>query len=354
MKSLVRIAFTGDVFVGDHSVSAGPRLQNLLGMADISVVNLECPLTNEGDPLPGKAANLRNNPRTIELFKQLSIDLACLANNHICDWGRRGFENTLKILDKHNIAYVGAGLNKKKASEPVIVSRNNVRIAFAAFGSLDIGTVAASDTDYGCMPFIVDEACHIVCDLRDRSDIIVAMVHTGSTNYHYPLPEDVHAVRQLVDAGADLIVGHHPHVIQGGWHYGEKGVFYSLGNLCFSTYMRKGRITSLSAENRKGMVLLATVDCQGLQETSIYHTRQTDNKGNVELLDDSGQRRRQRIYKRLSEPLINPDDYEQFFRRYVLRRTCIRLLGWLNPLRWRYLTGGHLAGFIASLKRLRG
>ena len=347
------ILFGGDIHAGEGTAHVDEAIRRVAAGADLVVVNLESPLTEPGTPLGGKDLCLRSSPANLQVLRDLSVDVACLANNHMCDWGSEGLEATRKLLAGVGIACVGAGANRSEAERPAVLERCGLRIAIAAFGAEEIDTVAAGDGTFGCAAVERERLHRVAAALRDQADVAVMVLHWGYTNYHYPLPEHVELGRSLLDAGATLVVGHHPHVIQGYERRGRGAVLYSLGNLVFAQYVRGGKPSVLSRENRTGVLAEVRVAARSVASIRFVHTWQADLRGDVRMLDPGRAVRRDRFIARLCGPLERLD-YAGFFRRYALRRIVWRALRWLNPARWRSLSPAYLGGVKVALRRIVG
>lgn len=210
---------------------------HLLRSADIACANLECPISTDGRPAP-KPFSFRADASAATGLARSGLDVLCLANNHTLDCGRAGLSDTMAYLRAEGIAWCGAGIDGQHAVEPAVVVRKGLRIAFVGFCDLvqdaayprsDLPTVAQSS------PEVVRRA---VRNARAGSDIVVASFHWGREYVPRPTGRQRRIAAVAADAGADVILGHHPHILQGlEWMTGSRGrgalVAYSLGNLVF-------------------------------------------------------------------------------------------------------------------------
>jgi poly-gamma-glutamate capsule biosynthesis protein CapA/YwtB (metallophosphatase superfamily)/outer membrane protein assembly factor BamB len=235
------LVFLGDVAPG-RSMEAqlarfGPAypwlgLQPLLREADLAVANLECVLTTQGKPLD-KPYLLRAHPRWGETLVEGGFDLVTLANNHGLDYGNEGLAETMDTLAALGVAYVGAGRSREEAHAPALFDLNGVRIAVLGYaaarwnGSVD---VPATDRLAWAEPAAVEADVRAV---RDRADLVVVLLHAGTEYAAEPSSDQVRVAHAAIDAGADLVVGHHPHVAQTVERYGRGLIVYSLGNTLF-------------------------------------------------------------------------------------------------------------------------
>ena len=213
-------------------------LMNILQESDILFMNNEFVYSDSDEPLPDKAYTFRANLDRVELLKELGADIVSLGNNHTYDYGDEGLFDTMEVLDEAGIAYVGAGANLKDACKIVYVVANGRKIAFVA--STDIErtkqyTKAATDTEAGVLktrdpkPFI-----NVIKRAKKTSDYVIAVPHWGTEGTLQADSSQRRLANLFVNAGADVLIGGHPHRLQGVAYYGGVPVAYSLGNFWFS------------------------------------------------------------------------------------------------------------------------
>lgn len=236
----VTLRFAGDVLLASHYEaqmwdSSGATFRGLyrLGGADATVVNLECPVTTRGMRFP-KPYNFRMHPRFLSTLTGGGIDMVSIANNHIYDYGPRGLLDTISYLDSVGVRHVGAGRNIVEAHRPVIDTLRGREVAFLAYygGSEAPG---AGKSSPGVARRDLAEVCRDIRSLKDgaSSRYIVVMLHWGTERATSPDRAQIAFAHALIDAGADAVVGHHPHVLQGIERYGRGVIAYSLGNFVF-------------------------------------------------------------------------------------------------------------------------
>jgi len=218
--------------VGDNPDSAFAGF-DLFNSADLSVVNLECPITTRGEKVK-KPFNFRMNPRFLGAVENAGIDVACLANNHIFDYGRQGLFDTFSYLDSAGIWHIGAGRNEEEAMTPLVVQAGNRRIALQAYYGASEAP-AAKGQEPGVTPRRLPV---ILADIaafrnRDSADYVIIVLHWGTEKATVPDDDQIEFAHALIDGGADAVVGHHPHVLQGIERYRNGVIVYSLGNLVF-------------------------------------------------------------------------------------------------------------------------
>ncbi|NJM45908.1 MAG: CapA family protein [Alkalinema sp. RU_4_3] len=237
--SALHLMFGGDVSLDEsYSAAVGNNYQWPFGnleegrWADISMVNLNAPLTTALQSQPGKQKIAKGAPTNVEALKNGGIDLVNLANNHTMDYQSAGLDETLKTLETAGIAAVGAGRNQQEARRPVVMELKGQRIAYLGYYDSDFN--AAGDRSAGINPRRNDRIAADIKALRPQVDWIVVNYHWGEELAKYPGDWQIDLARFTVDQGADLVVGHHAKTLQGAEVYKGRPIVYSLGNFIFS------------------------------------------------------------------------------------------------------------------------
>ncbi len=255
--SPVVMAFGGDICFHDDFAnmgalrSRGGKIDSSLSadllaemqQADILMVNNEFTYSDRGTPLPEKAFTFRSRPENVNLLHEMGVDIVSLANNHVYDYGEDALFDTLDILREADIPYVGAGRNLDEAKEPYYYKINGRTIAFVSATQVERNespdTKGATEVTAGTFRCFTEteftNLLDVVKEADDNSDCTVVYIHWGTENV-----DELHWAQewqapQLVEAGADLIVGDHPHCLQGIDYIDGVPVFYSLGNFWFNS-----------------------------------------------------------------------------------------------------------------------
>lgn len=245
------LAFMGDVNFDDDwatmqhlsqltgglsSVIDADMLKLMTG-ANLFCVNNEFTFSTRGTPLEGKAYTFCSNPSNVSLYSTMGVDLVSLANNHIYDFGAEALTDTLATLDGAGIAHLGAGENLTDASKPWYVDIQNVRIGFVNACNAEVNrfTPEATATSSGVLLcYDHDKFLAATREAEANADYVVAIVHWGR-DYVYETSDAQRALaRELIDAGADVIIGGHSHSLQGIEYYRDRPIFYSLGSCWFN------------------------------------------------------------------------------------------------------------------------
>lgn len=198
---------------------------------DITVTNLECPLTNFDTPIKKTGPNIKTTPECIEGIKYADFNLLTLANNHIMDFAEKGLLDTINILDKNGIDYIGAGKNLQEAKEILYKEVNSSVISFINICESEWSI--ASPNSPGANPLDIVDTYYKIHEAKQNSDFLILIIHGGHENYKYPSKRMIKTYRFFADCGADIIVGHHTHTASGYEIYNETPIFYSLGNFIF-------------------------------------------------------------------------------------------------------------------------
>jgi poly-gamma-glutamate synthesis protein (capsule biosynthesis protein) len=237
---VVTVAAVGDVMLArdvttlreQHGASYPfERVTGLLRDADLTIGNKEGAFTERGTEAD-KLYTFRTPPRFADGLAQAGIDIVSLGNNHIADFGPEGIADTLAALDAAGVQHAGAGMDEASARAPVLLKIDGVRIAFLSYSDVAENTYATAQAP-GAALATVENLRRDVQAARTQSDAVIVALHSGVEYTDAPQPQQQRLARAAVDAGARLVLGHHPHALQGWEYYGEGLIVYSLGNFVF-------------------------------------------------------------------------------------------------------------------------
>lgn len=198
--------------------------------ADIFMANLEHPITTATERVE-KKFTFKMHPRYGATLLDAGLTLVTCANNHVFDYGLQGIDDTMRNLDSLGIQYVGIGKNLRDARRPVIIERKGRKIGFLAY--YGGGEFAATPARQGFAPRYTRYILEDVRALKSSVDYVVVNFHWGVERATIPDDWQVTLAHKVAEAGADLIIGHHPHILQGIERYKESTIAYSLGNFVF-------------------------------------------------------------------------------------------------------------------------
>lgn len=218
-----------------------------MNSADIMMLNNEFAYSTRGTEAPDKQYTFRANPERVGILGEMGVDIVSLANNHSLDFGPEALEDTFDTLDNADIDYVGAGENLDRAKAPVYYTIGSKKIAFvAASRVVPVMEWYATDSKLGVIgtydPTLILGSIE---EAKANSDFVVIFVHWGEERNNYPVAYQRTMAKQYIDAGADAVVGCHPHVLQGFEFYNGKPIAYSLGNFWFNRTKRETGLLKL-------------------------------------------------------------------------------------------------------------
>lgn len=229
---------------GDNT-HAFRNVANIFRNADIAFANLESPFNNKG-PFITEGMVFKAEPEYIEGLVFSGFDVLSLANNHFGNQQRFGMEYTFNHLEENNIGYCGAGKNSASAHEPYVISRNEISFAFLCYNGIAPKSTEATEDAAGHAWARPEEVTVDVARAKKKADVVIVSMHHGVEYTIKPNLEQIEFAHAAIDAGAETVIGHHPHVVQEVEKYKDKLIVYSLGNLIFdqmwSTETREGVI----------------------------------------------------------------------------------------------------------------
>ncbi len=263
-EGVVDIAFVGDIMVAETPGELIERGQDpfqpfaaWLHDADLRVGNLECVIAT-GGTAEAKPYTFRAHPRTLPVLAR-HFDAFSLANNHSGDFGKAAFVEQLGLMRDAGLPYFGGGADLEEAHRPWIVERNGLRIAFLGYDEFKPRAFEAGANKPGIAWSGEDE--QVIDDIvaartRYHADLVIPFMHWGWEDEGYPSERQKLFAREMLDAGADMVVGAHPHVTQGAEIHNGKPIIYSLGNFLFNGFDTEATQT--------GWTLKVTMDRQGV------------------------------------------------------------------------------------------
>ena len=266
----VSIAFVGDVMLDTLPGRAIRRgrdpfapFAKILDAADIRVGNLDCVVATTGTPEPGKPYTFRAHPRTLGVLKR-HFDAVSLANNHSGDYGPKAFGEMLGLLEKRGIAYFGGGRDLARAHTPLIIERKGLRIALLGYNEFLPRSFEADHDKPGTAWSEDDQVRLDIATARTlhRADIVIPVMHWGWEYEPLASKRQRELARVMIDAGADAVVGGHPHVTQDTGQYRGRPIIYSLGNFVFDGFT--------DADTTTGWLLRLEVDRLGARRWRTF------------------------------------------------------------------------------------
>lgn len=263
LSSNIILSFVGDImldrgvkfsirknFGGDYS----KLFQNMdmLRKSDLTFANLEGPVSDKGIDLKN-LYSFRMDPPVLDILKNAGFDVLLFANNHVGDWGREAFDDTLARMQTAGLKYTGAGTTKQQAEQPVIETIKGVRFGFLGFTDVGPDKFAATETTSGVLLASDPRFTEIIQNAKSQVDTLIVTFHWG-VEYQEHTARQSNFAHIAIDAGANLIIGTHPHVAQDIETYRGGLIAYSLGNFIFDQ--------GFSKETMQGLLLQVTFDAR--------------------------------------------------------------------------------------------
>lgn len=335
----VRLAAVGDILLSGGLAGGAwrrepallaPDVYSLLNSCDVVVGNLEFTLPGDGRQVPTEP-RVVGEPSWIEAIAAAGVQVVSLANNHMFDCLAPGFRNLRECLDRAGLRYFGAGMDLSEATAPAVVESGGLRLALLGAADRRSGPYQfAGAGQFGVAPLDMQRLIEQVGVLRYEVDHVIISLHWGEERLLIPSPEQVAQARALVDAGAAMVFGHHPHVLQGMELHHGRPIIYSLGNfLADDVPFADGDLLQWNRTERTGCVLLAD-----LQPAGVANVRQVPTYDDRQLVaaDHSGFGHRR--IERATRALARGVTLRRYRREYLWTKT---LLPALAHLRWSTL-----------------
>lgn len=283
--------------VNDLEACISPEILDITQNADIFYLNHEYTVSDRGEALAGKLYTFRAKPERMALLEEMGTDLVSLANNHIYDYGEEGMLDTLHYLDEAQIPYVGGGRNIGEAGRPVYFIINGMKIGFVAASNaeLTLYTPAAGEDSPGILE-AYDTSMYeqLIAEASKECDYLIAYIHWGPEDVNQYADYQTVQGKEFLDAGADIVVGGHPHVLQGMEYMDGKPVIYSMGDFWFN------------GETKYTGLLNLEISVDGLEQMSFTPCLQTGFT--TQYLEDAGEQREMFDFLESLSPNVQIDD----------------------------------------------
>ncbi len=259
------LSFVGDVSLADnfdimpYYDARGEGVYGILGRevveimnaADVMVANSEFTVSDRGAPL-NKLYTFRASPERLNIYKEMGVDVVSIANNHVYDYGEEAFFDMLKYFKEYDIPYVGGGKNIDEAKRPYYIIINGYKIAFIAASRAEknVITPEATETSSGVFwaydPTLLIET---IGEVKEDSDFVILLMHWGREDSSTLENVQVDTGKKYIEAGADIVIGSHAHVLQGMEFYNGKLISYNLGDFIFNRETKDTGILSISIDD---------------------------------------------------------------------------------------------------------
>lgn len=271
-KSL-SFSFAGDVLL-DGNVAASLKkngssfiisgVKDILSASDIAMINLENPISLRGTKAKDKQFTFRVDPKYMDVLTSSGIDIVTLANNHTLDYGKDALLDTFENLNKINVKYVGAGNDINSASAPVLIDKNGYKTAILGSSHVipEVSWAAGKGRPGLATTYNPSRLLSEISAAKKTSDIVVVYLHWGEEKKTTPVDYQRNLAKKYIDSGADIVIGSHPHVLQGFEFYKEKLIAYSMGNFIFTDLKKDTMILDInySGNSYKARIVPLRID----------------------------------------------------------------------------------------------
>jgi hypothetical protein len=261
---MLKAVFLGDIALNDNyheltkkNINPFSPLSKYFFGSDFVVGNLECLLSGINGENQLKKPRLKMDVASLKYLKDINLNVACLANNHVFDHLEDGYSRTTAFLEKNNIRYIGAGFSETEAENHLILEKDGLKIGILNYVTEDTHPSLPLDSKFYVNYLSLTKILSNIKLLRKEVDQIILVLHWGGRveGGFYPDHEQSGLARKLIDAGADLIIGHHSHTIHPFEVYKNKYIFYSLGNFCFTDYVFENEIFPLPERRKISLIV---------------------------------------------------------------------------------------------------
>lgn len=327
---------TGDIaLANENKLSFNWKLPGGVTLSDeVRVLfNWELPIGESANPIPRSSGpRIIAHPNAASVIQKWAPGFAALANNHILDAGDKGLEKTMSALHQNGFLTVGAGMCSAEITRPALWSTSEGRLAIINWVFPETHPEWLATPGPNCWPGF-QEAHRIIQELKGQADWVLVIVHWSDEDFSYPRPQDREIARELARLGADVIVGHHPHVVRGMEIFGSCPVFYSLGNYYFPDIpdQHGGWIAKQAPRNRESLGVRLSFRKGRKPEFQLLSFWQTGDQ----VILDPGQRAIRRM-RSANRPLqmVSNSDYAEW---HVTQRARFDRWGYRWHFRlWQY------------------
>ena len=310
--------------------------------SDLNIIDLECPLVENGTMINKSGPHIKASPETIKLLKFANINLAAMANNHIRDYGDDGMMKTISLCRENGIDTVGIGKNINEARIPFTATIKGIKIKVHNITENEWSNTHGDEP--GANPLDLAKNYYDIHKSRREADIVIVVFHGGNEFYELPSPRIKETLRFFADAGATAVISHHTHVASGYEVYNGVPIFYSLGNFCYDS-------TEMHEEGwNYGYVVLLKIN--EITEFEIIPVIQNSTNPGVHRLYGSERDHFLHRIDTLNEIIANDKYLEERFIDYC-RENAYRYDLLFEPYRNRVLAFLKKRNFIPSLFSLR-
>lgn len=265
-----------------------PEILQRTNEADVFLLNHEYCISDRGEPLEGKYYTFRADPKRMKLIEELGTDMVSLANNHVYDFGADAFSDTMELLLQSGIPYVGGGHDIEEAKQPVYFVANGVKIGFVAASRAEktrYTPQAEEDAPGVLLMYESEEFAEVIEKASLACDYLIAYVHWGTEDSNQFEDYQHDQAEVLLDSGADMIIGSHPHVLQGIEFIKGKPVIYSMGDFWFNGETKYTGLLDIKVTG-EGLSGISFVPCRQTEYTTRYLAEKEEQRELYDYLEE--------------------------------------------------------------------
>lgn len=325
--TLIKLLAVGDIFLqSKNGKNPFEKVKGVLKGKDILFGNLETALSNKGNEKE-KAVCLYTSPKKVKYIKKAGFDILNLANNHILDLGIEGFNETLEVLSWNGIQFIGV-TNQKFSNRYLIIEKRGIKLGF-------LGYWEGGFHDYKNNNIIINKIdertiTNDIGRIKEKCDVAIISLHWGFDNVFYPSPKQIKLAHRIIKSGANIILGHHSHVIQGIEEYRGGLIAYSLGNFQFFNLS----INKEEKRNYYSFILSMGINKNGLKNYDIIPVKINENFIPYLISQDESKKVIDSILE-ISKPIVNKEMSEA---------------EWFEEISWEYLSG-NIKSWVFRIKK---
>jgi poly-gamma-glutamate synthesis protein (capsule biosynthesis protein) len=328
-ENCIELLFTGDfcprekteqLVMQGKSKNILEEFKPILKDCDLSISNLETPLTTANTAILKSGPNLKVNPKCMDLLKEAKFDVTLLANNHIGDFGTKPVIETIELLKKNKMKFVGAGKDLEDARKPLFIRKKGIKIAFLNYAENEFGT--ADDKKPGAST--LDPLVNIgqIKSVSQKSDVTIVVIHGGNERNPIPSPRMKKTYRAFADAGASAVIAMHTHCPQGIEVWNGVPIVYSMGNFLFDwTFTREG----LKPDNFwwTGYAVKITFDKKSAISLEVIPHTCAPNATKLHVFDAKSKKQFFKYLAKISEILIDEKESQKYWEAWSAQNAPI-------------------------------
>lgn len=320
----MKILITGDLSIEEPTNLSNSFLSNeiieLFSKSDFNITHFESPLTKNTNKIHKIGPNLKvNRQNTFHALKKLNINIATLASNHISDYGEEGIKETIEFCQENHIKTVGAGMNLEEASKTLYLESSEGKIAIINFTQNEFSP--ASESNAGFHPMDIIDNTYKIQEARKEANYVIVIIHGGHEHYKLPSPQMQKQYRFYAEQGANIIVGHHTHCINGNEIWNGTPIYYSLGNFLSPKFNLKNK------DWFTGLVLEIDIINKKIN-TTLHPIRFDINNQKLQLLTNNEKAEILEEINALNTIIINPDKLKSSWSEFLLNKKNTYLNFW--------------------------